>query len=101
MPEKKESKALKKAKPILLVANEPKETSKIDATKQDRTVNIRAWDNVQEGAEIWLECVGKFDVILNNGTDGKKIIGVEKGKVYAVLTYDGKIFKLTSTCRTG
>lgn len=101
MAEKKEPKnAPKKAKPIQLVANEPKERANIDATKQEQSVNINIWKNVEEGAEILLVCKGKFNVVLKKGTDGKKIIGVEKGVVHAVLIFDGKKYRLASTCRT-
>ena len=100
MTEKKEPEKAKKGKVIILVANEPFERAKIDATKQEQTVDIRIWKNVQESAEFLLECKGKFNVVLKKGTDGKKIIGVEKGKVYASLIYNGKIYRLASTCRT-
>ena len=71
----------------------------LDALGQGTTLNLTINDDVEIGAEIWLDssCGGTtYDITLGTGTDGSTIVGVTNKTQHALLKYNGTQYNLFS-----
>lgn len=94
-----EKKTVKPEKPqVISLTIGDEERFDVDASKPVK-VDLKFSSVIEKDYELLLDLKGDSEVLLGKGTDENKVIGGTSR--YAVLCFDGSVFKLKSVCRYG